>query len=113
MGANSSDVADPATPTATARGFVDENASCVHDAFRNSRKVMEPVGRNAPTRLATMRSRVPTAPPGDMVAMIPGVRRLISMVNVWQAGAERSALPHTVVGPKIPAAAGAPVRKPV
>lgn len=55
---------------------------------------------------------VPTAPPGDGEARRLGLCRAMVMVNVWQAGVATPLVAHTVVGPKVPAASGEPVRKP-
>lgn len=44
---------------------------------------------------------------------MPGVRLAIVMVKVWQVAGATPFVPHTVVGPKVPAMVGAPVTKPV
>ncbi len=54
------------------------------------------------------RTGVPTGPPGEAEARRLGARLAMTMVKVWQA----PLLAHTVVGPYVPAALGAPVRNP-
>ena len=56
---------------------------------------------------------MPTGPPDEAAASTPGVRLAMVMVNVWQAGGATPLVPHTVVGPKVPAMVGVPVMKPV
>jgi hypothetical protein len=95
-----------------ATALVDVNTSPVQPGSPNSRKVTVPVGMKAPTRLAVSRTAVPTGPPGDAAASSPGVRLAMTIVNVWHAGGPSTLLPHTVVGPKDPAADAVPVTKP-
>ena len=82
-------------------------------ASLNRRKVIVPVGANAPISDAVLRTGVPTGPPADAETRMVGERRLTRMVKVWQRGAVVALLPHTVVGPKLPAMVGVPVRNPV
>lgn len=105
----SSDVAEPST----VRTLDEVKTSSVQPASLNRRKVTVPVGRTAPTRLAVALTGVPTGPPADAAARMPGVRLTIVRLKVWHAGADTPLLPQTVVGPKVPAEAGAPVTKPV
>ena len=62
--------------------------------------------------LAVSRTVVPTGPPGDAAGRIAGVRLATVMVKVWHAGVATPLLAQTVVGPKVPAASGAPLTKP-
>jgi hypothetical protein len=107
-GTKSLDVADPNTSTT----FWEANTWAVQSGSLKSWKVTLPVGSRAPIRLAVLRTGVPTGPPGEAEARMSGDRRRTVMVNVWQAGALTRLLPHTVVGPNVPAIVGAPVRKP-
>jgi hypothetical protein len=104
----SPDVAAPRAST----GLVEENTSFLQAASPNSRNVTEPVGTNAPTRVAVSPTAVPTGPPGEGAARIEGARLPIVIVNVWQAVGASSLTTHTVVGPKVPATSGAPVMNP-
>lgn len=108
MGVKSSDVAEPDAVT----GLVDVKTWLVQAASLNRRKVTEPVGSTAPTRLAVSRTGVPTGPPGEGAARRLGVRRSTVMVKVWHAVVV-PLVAQTVVGPNVPAAVGTPVRKPV
>jgi hypothetical protein len=82
-------------------------------ASLNRRKVIVPVGTRAPTSDAVLRTGVPTGPPADAETRMVGDRRLTRMVKVWQRGAVVALLAQTVIGPKLPAAVGEPVRNPV
>ena len=104
----SSDVADPATVTT----LVDENLCILHAGSLNSRNTTGPVGRTPPTRKAVSRTGVPTGPPDEGAARMPGTRFMTTMVNVWHAGGPSSLVPQTVVGPKVPAPSGTPVTNP-
>ena len=104
----SSDTATPGTVTTA----VDENTCSVHAGSPNRRNVTDPVGRNAPTRVATSRTGMPSVPPGDGAASMAAIRLAMTMVKVWQAGGATRLLPQTVVGPNVPAAMGTPVRNP-
>ncbi len=108
VGLKSSDVADPSTATA----FTDVNTATVHPGSRNNRKVIDPPGRKAPTRLAVSRTGVPTGPPGEGEARMAATRLRTAIVNVWQAGGKSGLVAQTVVGPNVPAAVGAPARNP-
>ncbi len=101
-------MADPPGPT----GRTEVKTATVHIGSRYSRNVMDPVGAKAPTRVAVSRTGVPTGPPGEGAARMADVRLVTTIVNVWQAGGERTPLVQTVVGPKAPAAVGTPVRNP-
>jgi hypothetical protein len=54
--------------------LVEVNTSTVHAESLNNLKVTDPVGEVAPTRLAVSRTGVPTTPPGDGAARMPGHR---------------------------------------
>lgn len=56
---------------------------------------------------------MPTGPPDEAAASMPGVRLAMVMLNVWQAAGATPFVPHTVVGPKVRAMVGVPVTKPV
>lgn len=101
-------MADPRTLTI----LVDEKTCSVHAWSRNSRNVIAPVGRYAPTRVAVSRTAVPNGPPGDGTARMAGDRLATTMVKVWQAGGPRREPAQTVVGPNVPAVTGTPVTKP-
>jgi hypothetical protein len=109
VGTKSLDVAEPPTWTT----FWDMNTWLVQLASLNSRKVIVPVGTRPPTSDAVLRTGVPTGPPADAETRMVGERRLMTMVKVWQRGAVVALLAQTVVGPKVPATVGEPVRNPV
>lgn len=58
------------------------------------------------------RTGVPTGPPGEAASSTVGERLRMVMVNVWHADGFTPLVPHTVVGPKVPAWVATPDRKP-
>jgi hypothetical protein len=58
------------------------------------------------------RTGVPTGPPGEAEARMPGMRFWTTRVNVWHAWGSTPLLAQTVVGPKLPAEDVEPVRNP-
>ena len=92
---------------------VELNTSTVHDESLNNLNVIDPVGAVAPSRLAVSRTGVPTTPPGDGAARMPGHRLSTPIVKVWQAGATSTLTVQTVIGPNECPAVGTPVRNPV
>jgi hypothetical protein len=94
-GATSVDWAAPPAVTT----LVEAKTCWVQAASLNRRKVTEPVGVKAPTRVAESWTRVPGGPPAEGEARMPGVRLLMVMVKVWHTGGLTPSLAHTVVGP--------------
>ncbi|MGI8808545.1 MAG: hypothetical protein ACR2KK_12005 [Acidimicrobiales bacterium] len=100
-----------ATPRVST-SLVDRNTSWVQVWSLNSTKVTLPV-TPWPRMLAVSRTGVPSGPPGEADPSRTGMRRAITMENVWHASAPVEVVAHTVMGPKVPAWVGVPATMPL